>query len=122
MKARSFIIPPPGVSLALTAALLFGASMPAAKALLGQVTPLLLAGLLYLGSGVGLAICWWLRIRLTGRDFQEARVMRPVLLMVGLSATPASSASLLLNFEGVFTALLAWGVFKEHYGHRIALG
>jgi len=42
--------------------------------------------------------------------------------MVGLSLTPASSASLLLNLEGVFTAVVAWFVFKEHFDRRIVLG
>jgi len=46
----------------------------------------------------------------------------PLLLMWGLSQTPASSASLLLNLEGVFTALLAWFVFKENFDVRIAWG
>ena len=42
--------------------------------------------------------------------------------MFGLSRMPASGASLLLNAEGVFTALLAWFVFKENFDRRIALG
>ena len=46
----------------------------------------------------------------------------PVLLMFGLAGMPASGASLLLNAEGVFTALLAWFVFKENFDRRIALG
>jgi hypothetical protein len=52
----------------------------------------------------------------------RSRRCGPVLLMVGLAVTPASSASLLLNLEGVFTALLAWFVFKENFDRRIALG
>jgi drug/metabolite transporter (DMT)-like permease len=42
--------------------------------------------------------------------------------MVGLSKTPASSTSLLLNLEGVFTVLLAWFVFKENFDRRVATG
>jgi drug/metabolite transporter (DMT)-like permease len=49
-------------------------------------------------------------------------VFGPLLLMVGLVRTPASGASLLLNLEGVFTALLAWFVFRENFDRRIALG
>jgi len=49
-------------------------------------------------------------------------VLGPLLLMMGLTRTPASSASLLLNLEGVFTALLAWFVFRENFDRRIALG
>ena len=42
--------------------------------------------------------------------------------MLGLSGMPASGASLLLNAEGVFTALLAWFVFRENVDRRVALG
>ncbi len=42
--------------------------------------------------------------------------------MVGLSGMPASGASLLLNAEGVLTALIAWCVFRENFDRRIALG
>jgi drug/metabolite transporter (DMT)-like permease len=49
-------------------------------------------------------------------------IVGPVLLMSGLSSTPASAASLLLNLEGVFTAVLAWFVFHENFDRRIAFG
>src|SRR2546425_11289909 len=128
MKPLALITFPPGVVFALAAALLFGASTPVAKILLGQVDPILLAGLLYLGSGSGLALWWWLRFRFQRGDSPEASlqlsdlpwlagailaggIVGPVLLMVGLTLTPASSASLLLNLEGVFTAVVAWFVF-----------
>ncbi len=128
-----------GVSEALWAAVLFGASAPLAKLLLPQVSPMLLAGLLYLGSGAGLALYALLRSRGHSPKSQEAALTRkdwpwlagaiafggiigPVLLLWGLAATPASSASLLLNLEGVLTALLAWFVFKENCDARIALG
>lgn len=128
-----------GVFYALLAALLFGASTPLAKSLLPQMTPLLLAGLLYLGSGIGLAACSFVRSRRSDVARREAALTRkdapwlagaiatggvtaPVLLMWGLATTPASSASLMLNLEGVLTALLAWFVFKENVDRRIALG
>jgi drug/metabolite transporter (DMT)-like permease len=121
--------------MALAAALLFGVSAPLAKLLLGTTTPQLLAGLLYLGSGVGLGVVW-LRRRETRREAKLTRrdapwlagaigfggLLGPLLLMAGLAMTPASSASLLLNLEGVFTAALAWFVFREHFDRRIALG
>ena len=123
----------PGVLAALAAALLFGAGTPLAKALLGDVSPWMLAALLYLGSGIGLAVYRALSrapaVRLPRREapwFAGAilcgGVVAPVLLMIGLTGMPASGASLLLNAEGVFTALLAWFAFKENFDRRIALG
>ena len=122
----------------LVAALLFGLSTPAAKVLLTATDPWLLAGLLYLGSGIGLGS---LRLILTlaGRTPREARLRRgdlpwlagaivcgggigPVLLMFGLAGSSASHAALLLNLEGVLTAVLAWLVFREHFDVRIAIG
>ncbi len=129
--------PPTGVAFALVAAALFGASTPFAKLLLGEgVAPVLLAGLLYIGSGCGLMLWWLVRARRGTSEASLARadlpwlagavasggVAGPVLLMLGLATTPASTASLLLNLEGVFTALLAWFVFKENFDRRIALG
>src|ERR1700736_986702 len=128
-----------GVMAALVAAALFGASTPFSKLLLGRIDPLLLAGLLYFGSGVVLAGWIGLRALLAKGKNREAwlqpadlpwlgaailagGVIAPVLLMFGLTVTPASSASLLLNLEGVLTALLAWFVFKENFDRRIFLG
>jgi len=127
------------VSFALGAALLFGASTPLSKMLLRGVDPILLAGLLYLSSGSGLALWWWLRAWFTERSSQEASLKRvdlpwlagavltggvvgPLLLMLGLARTPASAASLLLNLEGVLTTVLAWFVFKEHFERRLVWG
>lgn len=122
-----------GVLAALGAAILFGAGTPIAKLLLGNVGPWLLAGLLYLGSGLGLSAFRWLSrapaVRLPRREalwFAGAiawgGIVGPVLLMVGLTGMPASGASLLLNAESVFTALLAWFAFKENFDRRILLG
>jgi drug/metabolite transporter (DMT)-like permease len=127
-----------GIGLAIAAAVLFGASAPFAKLLLADAAPQLLAGFLYLGSGLGLGIVW-LRGRYSAERARESPLTRrnipwlagaivfggvlgPLLLMIGLTRTPASGASLLLNLEGVFTALLAWFVFRENFDRRIALG
>lgn len=123
-----------GVQAALLAALLFGAGTPLAKLLLGgDVSPWLLAGLLYCGSGIGLGILRLIRraarVRLQAKEvlplggaILSGGIVAPVLLMVGLSNMPASGASLLLNAEGVFTAMLAWFLFRENVDRRIALG
>jgi drug/metabolite transporter (DMT)-like permease len=128
----------PGYVYAVAAAVLFGASAPAAKWLLGEESPWLLAGLLYLGSGLGLLVVWAFRkylnpdrdepavhghdwLWLSGAIFFGG-VLAPVLLMLGLSRNDAATTSLLLNLEGVFTALLAWLVFKENFDKRIILG
>lgn len=123
----------PGIAAALGAALLFGAGTPLAKILLDSVSPWLLAGLLYIGSGFGLTLYRTLSrapaakllysemLWLAGAIIAGG-IVAPVLLMLGLTGMPASGASLLLNAEGVFTALLAWFVFKENFDRRIALG
>lgn len=130
---RESVFPNPGVTAALGAALLFGAGTPLAKMLLRDIGPWMLAGLFYLGSGIGLTAFRMLRraepVRLATGEAAwlsgavlAGGVAGPVLLMFGLSGMPASGASLLLNAEGVFTALLAWMVFRENFDRRIATG
>ncbi len=99
----------------------------------------MLAGLLYLGSGIGLGILVLLRSsrgvslgkqsRLSPRELPwlagavlSGGLIAPLLLMWGLDRTPASTTSLLLNLEGVLTALLAWAVFRENIGPRVLGG
>ena len=129
----------PGAPMALASAALFGASTPLAKLLLGDgVDPWLLAGLLYLGSGLGLGLTYLAR-GLVGMPAAEAPLRRadapwlvlvvltggvvgPLLLMLGLARTPASSAALLLNVEGLATMAIAWVVFKENVDRRLLIG
>lgn len=122
-----------GGFLAIAAALLFGLSTPAAKAIVGNVHPLLVAGLLYLGSGVGLGIIILLgqrhgvRLKRADLPWLLATVLfggalGPALLMRGLTQTTGSAASLLLTLEGVLTALIAWVVFREPFNLRIGAG
>ena len=121
------------IAYALLSAALFGASTPLAKLLVGSISPLALAGLLYLGSGIGLAA--WLIVR-RKRPTALARgdwlwlagaiaaggIVGPALLMYGLARTDAATASLLLNLEAVFTAALAWIVFRENVDRRVFAG
>jgi drug/metabolite transporter (DMT)-like permease len=121
---------------ALLAALFFGASAPISKLLLGDVPPVLMAAFLYLGSGTGISL-----IKLYQRfskNQTEAGIKRPdvgwlagaiisggilapIILMISLKNTPAATASLLLNFEGVATTLIALLFFRESISRR-ALG
>jgi drug/metabolite transporter (DMT)-like permease len=126
------------IGLALLSAALFGASTPAAKVLLGGLGPWLLAGLLYLGSGVGLASVLIAR-KLLRIAVDEAPIrapdlpwlagavlfgglMGPALLFMGLDQTKASSAALLLNLEGLATMAIAWVVFRESVDRRLLAG
>jgi len=128
-----------GVLNALVSAALFGASTPLAKTLVGEISPMLLAGLLYAGSGIGLGVGLLVRhfasggarnvawprvpdIRWLAGAILFGGVVGPVLLMLGLTSTPASTSALLLNLEAVFTAGLAWFVFHENFDRRIAAG
>ena len=128
-----------GILAALAAALLFGASTPLAKRLLGDIDPLVLAGLLYAGSGLGLAVVLAIRMAFagslsslawpSGREWMWLSgailfggIAGPILLMHGLATSSGASASLLLNLEAVLTALIAWFVFRENFDVRIALG
>jgi drug/metabolite transporter (DMT)-like permease len=122
--------------LALAAAALFGASTPFAKLLLGEISPVVLAGLLYLGSGLGLALLRLARgrnerpreARLAAGDWGwlagailAGGVVAPLLLLWGLSTSGAAETSLLLNFEGVMTTLVAAALFREAVGSRVWL-
>src|SRR5690349_20782052 len=122
-----------GILYALLSAALFGISAPLAKLLLGEVSPWLLAGLLYLGSGIGLGLVRLVRrsneAGLSPRDLPwfgaavlAGGVIGPVLLVFGLAQSGAAQASLLLNLESVLTLGLAWVVFKENVDRRLAVG
>jgi drug/metabolite transporter (DMT)-like permease len=122
-----------GILYALGSAALFGVSAPLAKILLGDISPWLLAGLLYLGSGLGLALARpflprdeaklqradlpWL-----GAAILAGGVIGPVLLMFGLAQGAAGATSLLLNLESVLTLVLAWVVFREYVDNRLLIG
>jgi drug/metabolite transporter (DMT)-like permease len=130
--------PPAGIFSALAAAVLFGASTPLAKLALSSAHPLVVAGLLYLGSGAGLAF-WRAILAASGKRRGETPLSRtdlpwlsgailaggvvaPALLLLGLMSTLASVASLLLNLEAVATAAIAWVVFRENVDKRVGAG
>jgi drug/metabolite transporter (DMT)-like permease len=124
-----------GAVAGLLAAALFGASTPLAKALLAEVTPQVLAGLLYLGAGAALMLARVLspkhaageaRLRRSDAPTMAAIVLTggvvgPVLMLFGLERVDALVGSLLLNLEGVLTIALAVVFFGEHLGRNAAL-
>jgi len=129
MKIRNTVF----IFQALLAALFFGASAPVSKLLLGDVPPVLMAAFLYLGSGTGISL-----VKLSQRLASNPReaglktpdikwlagaiisggILAPIVLMISLQNTPASTASLLLNFEGVGTTLIALVFFRESMSRR----
>jgi drug/metabolite transporter (DMT)-like permease len=127
-----------GILSAFLAAILFGMSAPFGKLLLSHINPLPLAGLLYLGSFAGITVVALVRAATKGRGTGETPLGRddffslggailsggeiaPILLFYGLSRTPASVASLLLNTEAILTTLLAALVFREWVGKQVSL-
>jgi drug/metabolite transporter (DMT)-like permease len=122
-----------GAVLGLLAALSFGVSAPLSKLLLAAVSPQLLAGLLYLGAGVGLVLYHLARpstreAPLTRADLAPllgvitlGGVAGPLLLLVGLARVSGTAGSLLLNLEAPLTIVLAAALFGEHLGRRATL-
>jgi drug/metabolite transporter (DMT)-like permease len=127
------------VLYALLSAALFGVSTPAAKSLVGTVDPVVLAGLLYCGAGIGVTMLRRITHVVLAPASLEQSLRRqdipclagaiaaggiagPVLLMLGLARTDAAAASLLLTLEGAATALMAWFIFHENFDRRIAFG
>ncbi len=118
---------------ALLAALFFGASAPVSKLLLGDVPPVLMAAFLYLGSGTGISLVKLLQrfssnqkeagikvpdVKWLAGAIISGGILAPIVLMISLQNTPASTASLLLNFEGVGTTLIALFFFRESISRR----
>ena len=125
-----------GAVLTLGSALLFGLSTPLAKPLLATTSPVVVAGLLYAGAGLGLGLVdlaagalGWRGQRVAGRQWRWLAtsivfggILGPLLLLTGLQRTTASTASLLLNLEAVLTAVVAWIVFRERFTLRVVAG
>jgi drug/metabolite transporter (DMT)-like permease len=113
----------------LLAAILFGAATPASKAIIGDIHPIALAGMLYLGAAIAVLpfafkggskklMTSRTSILRLGGSVLFGGILGPVFLLFGLSLAPASSVSLWLNLESIFTAILAWMLFREHLGSK----
>jgi drug/metabolite transporter (DMT)-like permease len=120
-----------GVRDCALAALLFGASTPAASVIADDMRPLVLAGLLYLGAALAVSPWWIAHPPTVGALRREWGLLTlaivaggavgPALLTAGLVDTPAATASLLLNMELVATVVLAATLFREHLGGNMIL-
>ncbi|GFO66101.1 DMT family transporter [Geomonas paludis] len=121
----------------MLSAALFGVSPVFCKLLIGDMSPALLAGLLYLGSGLGLQALLLSRRKSTRAELrllsQEHRlklvgaviaggIVAPLCLAFGIKYGTASEVSLLLNLETVATTLIAWLVFREYIGPYVWTG
>lgn len=126
-----------GQLLAILSAVLFGISPVLCKLVIGDMSPALLAGLLYLGSGIGLQILLLFQGKSTVRELRilpnknrfalvgsviSGGIVAPLFLAYSIKFGTASEVSLLLNFETVATTLIAWLVFKEQVGFRVWSG
>ncbi len=122
------------ILFALLAAALYAVNVPLSKLLMPQVSPTMLAGLLYLGAGIGMGVLMAVK-RAVGAEDQAALLCRrdlpytvsmvvldiaaPVLLMFGIANTNSSNVSLLNNFEIVATSVVALLIFKEHISKKL---
>ena len=122
------------VAFAVLAAALYALSTPISKVLLADVPSNMMAGLLYLGAGIGMGVVGAVRRAAGARSGDDPLsradasyvvamvvldIAAPILLMAGLSSSSAESTSLLNNFEIVATALVALVVFRESIGGRL---
>lgn len=122
-----------GSTYAFISAFLFAAGMPATKYLVQIVDPVVLASILYLGSGTAsslLILCREIKpIEWDKKDLLRfliaviiGGIAAPLCLMVAMTTAKASTVSLLLNFEILFTAIIATMFFKEKLGAREIIG
>ncbi|HXE97914.1 MAG TPA: EamA family transporter [Dongiaceae bacterium] len=126
-----------GQFLAILSAALFGVSPVFCKLLIGDMSPALLAGLLYLGSGIGLHLLILFQRKNSMKELRRLSprhrlnllgailsggVIAPLCLTYGIKYGTASEVTLLLNLETVATTVIAWLIFKEHIGPRVWTG
>lgn len=121
------------IFFAILAALLYAINAPFSKLLLEFIPPTMLAGLLYLGAGIGMIIIKLFRIK-SNKNTEESLsksdlpnilamiildILAPIFLMLGLSSASAANVSLLNNFEIVATSIIAMMIFKEHISKKL---
>lgn len=130
MKSKEYS----AILFAILAAALYAISSPVSKILLKEIPPTLMAGLLYLGAGLGMLVVAFIK-RKNSNEQKEARltkkqlpfivsmvvldIIAPIFLMIGLTTATAANVSLLNNFEIVATSLIALFIFKETISKRL---
>ena len=118
------------IAYAVLAAVLYALSTPVSKILMSEIPPSFLAGILYLGAGIGMIpISLIKRFRRIGRTdlpyiigMVVLDIAAPVFLMIALSKTYAANISLINNFEIVATSVIAFAIFKEKISAKLCLG
>ncbi len=125
-----------GIFLAILAAALYAVNVPFSKILLNYIEPTIMAGLLYIGAGLGMGVISYVRKQIHSPEEKSLTkkqlpyiiamvvldILAPICLLVGLKSTTAANASLLNNFEIVATALIALFIFKEKISKRLWFG
>ncbi|MFD0048393.1 DMT family transporter [Actinomycetes bacterium NPDC127524] len=121
---------------AILSAALYAISIPLSKIFLTEIPPAMMAALLYLGAGFGMSIIWLIRskkdqqkseMKLTKKEMPYTigmvviNIVAAIFLMIGLSMTTSSNASLLSNFEIVATSVIALLFYKEAISKRLWL-
>lgn len=122
------------ILFAILAAVFYGISSPISKLLLNEISPMLMAALLYLGAGIGMLAVSVVRKRKNGKAAEAGLTRKelpyvlgmivldiaaPIFLMLGLSMASPATISLLNNFEIVATSIIAFVIFKEAIGKRL---
>ncbi len=124
----------PAIFMAVLAAALYALNSPLSKLLLNEISSSMMAGLLYLGAGVGMSVIKIIQKQI-GAESKEQKltkkdlpytvgmvvldIIAPICLMIGLTATTAANASLLNNFEIAATSIIAFFIYKEHISKRL---
>ena len=117
---------------AILAAALYALNAPVSKLLLSEVPSTMMAGLLYLGAGIGMLILEKIHGNKQEQPLTKEQlpytiamvfldIAAPIFLMIGLTNCSAANASLLNNFEIVATSLIALFIFKESISKRLWL-
>ena len=123
------------IFFAILAAGLYAINIPLSKSLLCYIEPTMMASYLYLGAGIGIGLVFLFtknkstaaNEKITKKDLPNVLgmiildIIAPILLMIGLTSSASSNASLLNNFEIVCTSLIALLFFKEAVSRRMWL-